>query len=161
MWRTCAGAGAGANLGGGVLEDDIGVLPREELRVPQPPAARDYSTNTKDSGHSAKWGKMNLWRIRRRTHLWFRGSARGSTWRGAGEFRRRDTEKGGHRRSATATAVTRASSSFGPVAGIKYTQQTLQFQQKRKTVFATFSMFSLNLNLGDFFTFIYIPASVM
>lgn len=31
-------AGAGAELGGGVLEDDVGVLPAEELRVPQLPA---------------------------------------------------------------------------------------------------------------------------
>jgi hypothetical protein len=66
MRWTCAGAGA--KLGSGVLKDDIGILPRE-LRVPQPPAARDCSTNTRESGHSARWGKRNLWQIRRRTHL--------------------------------------------------------------------------------------------
>ena len=35
------GAGAGAELGGGVLEDDVGVLAGEELRVPQLPAPGD------------------------------------------------------------------------------------------------------------------------
>lgn len=34
------GAGAGAELGVGVLDDDVGVLAREELRVPQLPAPR-------------------------------------------------------------------------------------------------------------------------
>lgn len=35
------GAGAGAVLGGGVLEHDVGVLAGEELRVPQLPAPGD------------------------------------------------------------------------------------------------------------------------
>ena len=35
------GAGAGAELGGGVLDDDVGVLAGEELRVPQLPAPGD------------------------------------------------------------------------------------------------------------------------
>jgi len=35
------GAGAGAELGGGVLEHDVGVLAGEELRVPQLPAPGD------------------------------------------------------------------------------------------------------------------------
>lgn len=34
------GAGAGAQLGVGVLDDDVGVLAREELGVPQLPAPR-------------------------------------------------------------------------------------------------------------------------
>ena len=39
--RLRTGAGAGAELGGGVLEDDVGVLAGEELRVPQLPAPGD------------------------------------------------------------------------------------------------------------------------
>lgn len=35
------GAGAGADLGGGVLDDDVGVLAGEELRVPELPAPGD------------------------------------------------------------------------------------------------------------------------
>lgn len=35
------GAGAGAELVGGILDADVGILPREELRVPQLPAPSD------------------------------------------------------------------------------------------------------------------------
>jgi hypothetical protein len=43
-------------------------------------------------------------------------------------------ERGGHRRSATAVAATyeRASSSLGPVAGLKYRQLTLPLKTKKE-----------------------------
>jgi hypothetical protein len=41
-WRGgFTGAGAGAELVGGILDADVGILPREELRVPQLPAPSD------------------------------------------------------------------------------------------------------------------------
>jgi hypothetical protein len=60
------GAGARAQLGVGVLDDDVGVLSREDLRVPQLPAPghcqtkHEQEVSKQSSIHPARWAKQRV-----------------------------------------------------------------------------------------------------